>query len=156
MKKLALLMAAVLLMFSLTACLGTNTSTTSATTATGDEAEPSSYAKDFKGLKSYLIDSGLVSSDAASEIYYDIIGASDGVRYTLSGSAFIEFYDFSGARDDTADSILADIEDDGKFTAIDGLDELTGVISASGSYVAAYNAVNNYDYASLTDVLENW
>ena len=72
------------------------------------------------------------------------------------GTVFIELYDFSNAKNDTAESVLADIKDDGSFYAIDNYDKLTGVISASGKFAAVYNTKNQYDYAKITDELANW
>ena len=74
----------------------------------------------------------------------------------MSGTAFIEFYDFSKADSSTAKEVIADIKDDGKFTVIEGYNELTGVFSKSGKFLAVYNEKNGYDYAKITDELENW
>lgn len=100
-------------------------------------------------------------STVRTPVFYDLLGADDGIRYLISGTVFVELYDFSKAKDDksnkTAQKILADIKDDGKFTVVEGTDELTGVISKSGKYVVAYNEKNSYDkYADVTKVLENW
>lgn len=178
MKKIVTVLLAAVLMLSLTGCFGTGSTTESTETPTEPPAL-SEYVKDFRGLQQYLIDHSLVPyvklaaapatpSDAApteeptqandprTPVYYDLLGADYGVRYALTTTAYVELYDFSGADNATAKAILADIKDDGKFTVVDGLDELTGVISASGKYVIVYNAKNDYEYDKITAVLANW
>lgn len=174
MKKLLAILMIGLLMLSLTGCFAAPAEPTEAPTEPlGQEA----YEQNFKGLQQYLMDRSLIpsaslsdpatpdstaettastTSDSRTEVYYGILGADDGVRYTLQSTAFIELYDFTNADNDTAKAVLADIKDDGKFYVIEGYDEMTGVISKSGKYVAVYNAKNGYDYAKITDELENW
>lgn len=181
MKKIVTVLLIAVLMLSLTGCFGTGSNT--ATEAGTEPLSADAYVKDFRGLQQYLIDHSLVpsvklateatsdsattaattattateSSDPRTPLYYDLLGADNGIRYNLSTTAFIEIYDFSSANNDTAKAILADIADDGKFTVIEDLDELTGVISKSGKFVIAYNASNSYDgYEEITKVLENW
>ena len=158
MKKLLAILMIGALMLSLTGCFGMGGSSTAAeptetpTEPLGQEA----YEQSFKGLQQYLIDRQLISSETKSELYYDLLGASDGARYVLTSSAFVELYDFTDADNDTAATVLADIKDDGKFYAVEGYDELTGVIAKSGKYVAVYNAKNGYEYEKITKELENW
>ena len=173
-----------MLTLSLSGCFGSQQNNQPATEAPAI----GTYTKDFIGLQQYLIDQGIVpyadlsglrkstedektaattATEAATEatstsrtaVYYDMMGADDGIRYLLSGTAFIELYDFSSASGDTAKNILADIKDDGKFILADGLDEMTGLISASGKYVITYNAKNNIDSKILdkiTEALKSW
>ena len=177
MKKIVTVLLIAVVMLSLTGCFGTGTTSTSTETPTEAPALET-YTKDLRGLQQYFIDHSLVpyvkltsasatpseaateaateSSDPRTAVYYDLLGANYGVRYYLSAVAYVELYDFTGANNATAQSILADIKDDGKFTLVDGLDELTGVISASGNYVIVYNAKNEYSYDDITKVLENW
>lgn len=171
MKKLIAVLLAAMMIFALTGCVG-GTSYQVKNATSDEEAKAikaSKYDKDFKGLQQYLLDKGYIytkvenpndakdSVKLTSEVYYDIIGANDGIRYYFSDQrTFVELYDFSGKQNDTAKKVLADIKDDGKFRAIDVGDELTGVISKSGKYVIIYNAANQYDYAKITDELENW
>ena len=155
MKKLFAIILAAALMLTLTGCLG-RTGTSSTPTESPDAKEASAYEKSFDGLKKYLTDHALVSSDAESEVYYDILGADNGVRYILSNTAFIELYDFSSADNDTASAVLADVADDGKLTSVAGLDEMAGVVSGSGKFLALYKAKNSYDYAKITDELGEW
>lgn len=164
MKRLFAILLAAALMLALTACGGSSNQIKDATT--DEEAEnisPKDYEKDFDGLQDYLLDKGYIfgrdgnGNSLTSDVYYDIIGANDGIRYYFTdGRTFVELYDFSGEQNDTAKEVLEDIEDDGKFYAIEGLDELTAVISDSGKYVIAYNENNKYDYKQITDELENW
>ena len=164
MKKILAILLAAALMFALAACGGTSNQIKDATTdEEAKEISPDGYDKDFDGLQDYLLDKGYIfSEDGAGnslkdELYYEVIGANDGVRYRfLDGKSFVELYDYSGKLNDTAKDILEDIKDDGKFKAIDGLYDMTGVISESGKYVIAYNDKNKYDYDKITDELENW
>lgn len=176
MKKIFTVLLIAVLVLSLAAC-GNNSGSNTSTEAPTEAPALSTYTKDLRGLQQYLIDHSLVpsvklasssatpgeaateateASDPRTPVYYDLLGANYGVRYYLSAVAFVELYDFTGAGNATAQAILADIKDDGKFTLVDGLDELTGVISASGNYVIVYNAKNEYNYESITKVLENW
>ena len=165
MKKILAILLAAAMMFALTGCIGGNSNAIQ--NATSDEEAKSvsadDFKKDFDGLQDYLLAKGYIfnkdgnGDSLTTEIYYDIIGANDGIRYYfVDKKTFVEIYDFSGEQNETAKKILADIEDDGKFKVIDAGDTLTGVISKSGKYVIAYNASNQYDYAKITDELEKW
>lgn len=170
MKKiLAILLTAVLLM-ALAGCAQSSTKETPTTV----QHELSYYTKDFLGLQEYLVDYSLVSyvdmakvkagtleatSDEASvrtKVYYELLGADDGIRLALGNGAFVELYDFSKADSAEAKAFLADIKEDGKYTVAEDLDELTGVISKSGKYVILYNEKNSAEYEKITKVLENW
>lgn len=160
MKKWILIITAAVLMLSLTACIGAPTNNNAATADEAANVDVSKYNKDFAGLQKYLKDTNADMANATkAEIFYDILGAKDGVRYILNGNAFIEIYDFSDEQNDTAKSILADIKDDGKFTPIEGGAELTALLTKSGKLVIAYDASRAYNYAEkiATDkVKENW
>ena len=171
MKKLLALALIVMMMLTLTGCFGLGSTASTEPTVDAENApDISTYNKDFAGLQQYLIDRALLpyadltaatpdSSDSSAKrtaVYYDMLGADNGIRYNVGGTAFIELYDFSNAKNDTAKAVLADIKDDGTFYAIENYDKLTGVISASGNFVAVYNTKNQYDYASVTDELANW
>ena len=170
MKKiLAILMIAALLM-ALAGCAQSST----AQTPTTVQHELSYYSKDFLGLQEYLVDYNLVgyvdmslykatSNEVAptesairTSVYYELIGADDGVRFLISGSAFVELYDFSNATSATAKAFLADLKEDGKYIVAEDLNELTGAISKSGKYVILYNEKESAEYENITKVLENW
>ena len=165
MKRLLAIILAAVLMLSLTAC---GAASNAIKHATSDEAakeiKPDKFSKDFQGLQDYLLEKGYIyGKDGAdnslkSDIYYDIIGAKDGVRYTfIDGRSFVEFYDYSGELNDTAKKIIEDIKDDGKFQTVENLYNLTGVLSGSGKYVLAYNPSNaNKIYEKIADEMENW
>ena len=154
MKKIIAFILIAVMALSLTGCYGLTGS--SAQEETYDPKEASAYEQSFDGLKQYLIEHSLVSKNNASEVYYDILGADDGVRYILSNTAFIELYDFSKADNETAKTVLADVADDGKLTAIDGLDELSGVISNSGKYLALYKEKDSGKCSDITAELAEW
>ena len=157
MKKIFAVLLIIGLALSLTGCFGYGGTT--ATEDTGSTPlEISAYDKSFDGMLKYLTDYKFIPSDSSSrsKVYYEMFGADNGVRCVLSGKAFIEFYDFSKADSATADEVMADMKDDGKFYAVEGLSELTAVFSKSGKYAAVYDEKNSYDYAKITDELENW
>ena len=160
MKRIIAILTAALMLLALTGCIGMPASDNS---ATADEAvanlNTDKYDKDFAGLQKFLTDAKVVTADNKAEIFYDILGANDGVRYVLNGNAFVELYDFSGKQNDTAKTVLADIKDDGKFRAVEDGAELTGVITSSDKYVIAWDETRSYDYKKniATDkVLKNW
>jgi hypothetical protein len=171
MKKLLALALIVTMMLTLTGCFGLGSTASTEPTVDPEQApDISTYTKDFAGLQQYLIDRAILpyadlsaatpdSSDSSAKrtaVYYDMLGADNGVRYLISGTVFVELYDFSNAKNDTAKSVLADIKDDGVFYAIENYDKLNGAISASGKFVVVYNPKNQYDYAKITDELANW
>ena len=156
MKKLIALALALILALSLTACFGGGNNNGS----TADEANApavDTYDKDFTGLQKYINDRN--SSATKSEIYYDILGADDGVRLVLNNNAYVELYDFSNASNEKAKEILADIEDDGKFRPLADATEMTAVITNSGKYVLAWDATRGYDYekkVATEELIANW
>lgn len=163
MKKMIALIMALLMVLSLTACFGAGNNSGS-TADQADAADVSTYSKDFEGLQKYISDRN--ANAAKSELYYDFVGADNGVRFVFSNNPYVEVYDFSSAVEATADSanataqaILEDIKDDGKFTPIADGTEMTAVITDSGKYVIAWDASRSFDYAKnvATDELKaNW
>ena len=164
MKKMIALLAALVIMLSLTGCFGMGVNPG----ATADEAEAgdiSSYDKDFDGLVKYISDSN--ASNEKQEIYYDIIGAKNGVRLIFNKNPYVEIYDFSNIADgtgssehpDTARAILQSVRDNGKFRPLENGVELTAVITDSGRYVVAWDATRSYDYdnkVATEDLKTNW
>ena len=165
MKRIIALIAAFAMILSLTACFGSG----GTKVATADEVKAlSEYKKDFDGLKQYLydymglkgsVDSKTGENSSVMEIYYDMIGADNGVRYSINGNAYIEIYDFSSAKTDKAKEILADVKDDGKFTPLENGTQMTATITDSGKYVIAWDATRGYEYQknlSLDTIKANW
>lgn len=167
MKKIIALMMTVALVLSLSACFmpGSNNGATSDQAA--NAADVSTYDKDFDGLVKYITDR--ISGTEKMEIYYDLVGADNGVRIVLNKNAFVEVYDYSslvegGATADStasakAQSIIDDIKDDEKFKPLDNSADMTAAITSSGKYVLAWDPSRGYDYAGkvVTDELkENW
>ena len=157
MKKIIALIAAVAMVLSLTGCFGFGGGNTGSTADQAKAADVSTSDKDFAGLQKYITDRN--SNAVKNELYYDIVGAKNGVRLVLNGNAYVELYDFTGANNDTAKKILADIKDDGKFCPMeDGL-EMTASITKSGNYVLAWDATRSYDYpknVATEELIENW
>ena len=157
MKKIIALLAALVMVLSLTACFGGGNQNTS----TADEskaADISTYDKDFKGLQKYIADHN--SKGTTSEIYYAILGADNGVRYVINDNAYVEIYDFTKADNATAKAILEDIKDDGKFTPVADGATMAAIITDSGNFVVAWDESRNYDYAGKAGINDemkaNW
>jgi len=170
MKKILAILLAAAMIIALTGCVGGASYEVKNATSDEEAAEikADNYTKDYDGLISYLLDKGYIynymystaddsKEELTSEVYYDIIGANNGIRYYFTDKkTFVEIYDFSGEQNETAKKVIEDVKDDGKFRAIDAGDELTGVLSKSGKYMIIYNASNKYEYDKITDELENW
>ena len=162
MKKIIALLSALVMVLSLAGCFGAPANNGS----TADEAQAAAvdtYQKDFEGLQKYITDRN--NNSTKQEIYYDIVGASDGARIILNGNAFVEIYDFDNpATEDSANTakaqeILAAVKKDGKFRPMDGATELTAVITKSGRYVIAWDATRGYDYdkkVAPEELKNNW
>lgn len=163
MKKLIALLTALVMVLSLSACFAQQSD------STADEAKAadvSTYSKDFEGLQKYIADRN--SSAVKQEIYYDILGAKDGIRFILSDRnpiPYVEVYDFSNtatadSASSTASKILAEIKKNGKFTPLEDGTEMTAVITKSGKYVIAWDDTrksNDYTAKVATDeLIENW
>ncbi|HBE14895.1 MAG TPA: hypothetical protein DCY72_01410 [Ruminococcaceae bacterium] len=159
MKKIIALLAAVALVLSLSACFMPNANNSESTSDQAKAADITSYDKDFNGLVKYITDSS--SNYEKMDIYYDLLGADNGVRIVLNKNAFVEVYDFSGASANTAKAqeILNAVRENGKFKPIEDGAELTAAITDSGKYVLAWDASRSFDYTGkvVTDELkENW
>ena len=155
---IAIIAALIITALSLTGCFGMGTNTSSGT-STADQAnaeDVSAYSKDFEGLQKYITDRNTAEKQ---EIFYDVVGANNGVRYIFNKNAYIEIYDFTDTKNETAKNIISDIKDDGKFRPMEDGTEMTAVITDSGNYVIAWDASRSYDYAGkvATDELKaNW
>ena len=159
MKKIIALLAAMALVLSLSACFMPNANNSESTSDQAKAADITSYDKDFNGLVKYITDSS--SNYEKMDIYYDLLGADNGVRIVLNKNAFVEVYDFSGASANTAKAqeILNAVRENGKFKPIEDGAELTAAITDSGKYVLAWDASRSFDYTGkvVTDELkENW
>lgn len=168
MKKIIALIAAVALVLTLSACFMPGTTDNSSSTDDQVEAaDVSTYDKDFNGLVQYIKDRN--SGCEVQEIYYDLLGAENGVRLILNKNAFVEIYDFSGiveksATSDSADpekalDIVNQVREYDKFQPLEGSTELTAAITDSGKYVIAWDATRGYDYdkkVATDELKENW
>ncbi len=165
MKKILALLLAALFVLALTACsadpLYTSTDADNEAATGASEASPAvskdDYPDSFQGLQNYLIDSGLLSDkdNDKVETYAELLGAENGVRYTLSSTAFIEFYEYTDTTSALAKNVLDQVAADGTFELV-GLDPLTGVLSDSGKYMAVYNADLSYDYDAILSPFKKW
>lgn len=168
MKKIIALIAAVALVLSLSACFMPGSSDNNSSTSDQvDAADVSTYGKDFDGLVKYIKDRN--SGCEELEMYYDLLGAENGVKLILNKNAYVEIYDFSGVAENsaTADSansekaktIINEVRENGKFKPMaDGV-ELTAAITDSGKYILAWDATRNYDYdkkVATDELKENW
>lgn len=164
MKRIALFILAAVMVLALSACgtdpLYNNTSETDAAAEkeTVAEVNKDDYDETFAGMQKYLIAMDLLPSDDKSktETFAEVLGAKNGVRYTLSSSAFIEFYEYTDKKSDEAKAVLDQVEANGQFE-VAGLDPLTAVMSDSGKYMAAYNDKLSYDkYADIIAAFKEW
>ncbi len=156
MKKLIALTMVLALALSLTGCFGMGNNSAS-TSDQAVAADVETYDKDFDGLVKYIKDRNNSSSE--SELYYDILGAKNGKRVILNGNAYVEVYDFTGADNDTAAKIIAEVKENEKFSPMENGTAMTAAITKSGNYVLAWDATRSFDYAknAVTDELkENW
>lgn len=164
MKKIIALTAALIMVFSLTGCFGMGNNNNAATADEAKAGDISTYDKDFDGLVKYISDNN--ANSAKQEIYYDILGAKNGVRFIFSSNPYVEVYDFSNITDggesahpETASFIIDSVKAAGKFRPIENGAEMTAVITDSGKYVIAWDATRNYDYAkkvATDDLIKNW
>ena len=174
MKKIIALITALVLVLSLTACMGGGTQTSG---SSSDQAKPiKEYSKDFDGLKKYIADYNAGGSEA--ELFYSILGADNGKRYILNGNAYVEIYDFSsyvnasatpdqatadqaakdGDKYESAKAFFAKIKD-GKVRLLENGTELSVMITNSGKYVLLYDETRGYDYARAVtseDIKKYW
>lgn len=174
MKKIIALIAALAMVLSLSACFSTGTTEDASTSDQVENADVSDYDKDFDGLVQYIIDSN--SGCEKQELYYDLLGAENGVKLILNKNAYVEIYDFYGEKEtsswvdsdnlpraivygeeensSSADSsdlskpqqILNEVRENGKFKPMENGIELTAAITDSGHYVIAWDATRSYDY----------
>lgn len=164
MRKIALIILAAVLMLALAAC-GTDPLYNNTGSATADEAateetaaaDKAAYDDSFEGMQQYLQDLKLISSKDTDrqETFAEVVGAENGVRYSLSSSAFIEFYEYTDTSKELAKEVLDQVKKDGTFE-IAGLDPLTAVISHSGRYMAVYNDKLSYEYQNIISEFEQW
>ena len=171
MKRIITILLIAVLAVSLTGCFGSqNTDTRVPST------EPiSSYNKNFFGLQKYLVEHCLVpdvdlskydpastnepdgTSAVRTAIYYDLLGADNGVRFYLSSDVCVDLLDFTNADNDTATAFLAEIgKNDGKVTVPGNPDEMTCVVSGSGKIVMMYNAKKSADFTDILEALKSW
>lgn len=170
MKKLFALLLVFALALTLAACSSDPLYSSSSTdAATADEAETTAsdtvniddYDDTFDGMQEYLIACGLLedpdekgNENVKTETFAEILGAENGVRYTLSSSAFIEFYEYT-EENDISKAVFKQVETEGTFS-IAGLDELTGVLSSSKKFMAVYNASISYKYEEIIEEFEKF
>lgn len=167
MKKIIALIAALAMVLSLSACFSTGTNEESSTSDQAEAADVSTYDKDFDGLVQYITDSN--SGCEKLELYYDLLGAENGVKLILNKNAYVEIYDFTNVAENSASAdssdpskaqdILNEVRENGKFKPLEDGIELTAAITDSGHYVIAWDATRSFDYEKkvVTDELkENW
>lgn len=164
MKKISIIFLTLIIVFSafsLTACgndpLYKSASADEAATEGEKNVDINDFEKTFDGMQDYLIKCKLLpeadkKNNPKSEMYAGIIGAKQGVRYTLNSSAFIEFYEYDAENTNaTADQVKSQLDKDGTFKVAEELETLTGVFSNSGKFLAVYNSSIKYDYDKILE-----
>lgn len=164
MKRIIAVLLSVLLMVSLAACtMGTDGTTLNQDPSSVEETKApkvdiAKYDKDFDGMLKYLEDMELLSDkeDAKTEMLAEVIGAKQGVRYTIDASNFVEFYEFDiDNLNDDAKALLSGIADGGTYKVL-SLEDMKGVVSDSEKFVMLYPATSTYDFSKLTEELKNF
>ncbi len=123
-----------------------NQQTTAASQSAESEAEESkisdaNYKDDFNGLCSYMQDLGYYNDKTTkTEMDASFIGAKQGVKYSVSTSLAIEFYEYDTQNlNDTAKEITSEIKESNSFTIIEDHPVSGAYLSNNGKYLMIYN-----------------
>lgn len=149
MKRLTVLLIAGILCFALSGCgagdvgsaeyMAQKQRESEAAANANSESEPS-WSADFAGLTGCFEWRGYVIPDSKTETLASVIGATEGYRYRsqVGKSQFnVELYSFDPSNlDETASSIINEIEETGKFTMIDS--EIQAEVSNNRKYMMIY------------------
>ncbi|WP_099205118.1 hypothetical protein [Scatolibacter rhodanostii] len=157
MKKIAVLITSLILVFTLTGCMPTNRNSANATAsvdlvlptkageASGQEEidlpkiSDTDFKDDMAGLCEYLEKTYSVADEKA-QMSYDVIEAKDGYRYLFrynKSTVQIEVYEFDLENlTEEAKTNLENVKANGKLKVIEK--EVDAVLSNSGKYVMIY------------------
>ena len=155
MKKFAVMLISLFMVFSLTGCMPSNQNNATASvdlvlpTIAGEESgqevldipeiSDADYDDNIDGLCQYLTDAYAVAGDK-TQMSYDVIGAADGYRYLFrynKSSVQVEVYAFDIKQlSEEAEQNLESVKANGMLKVIDR--EIRAVISDSGKYVMIY------------------
>lgn len=163
MKKIVAIIIAILIVCALVGC-GNQTHYVQETNgASSNDAanynDISTYEKTLEGLEECLLDRGLLQDTAIENkdsLEADLIGASEGYRYSINNNVFIELYSIT--EENEVNKTIKDeinLSKENQFSILD-LDPLTGVYSSDGKLMLVYNAAIKYDYQPIADVVSQF
>lgn len=101
----------------------------------------SDYSNDLNGLCNYMQDMGYYNDKTTkTEMDASFIGAKQGVKYSVSTSLAIEFYEYDTENlNDTAKEIISEVEKSNSFTIIED-HPVSGVyLSSDHKFLMIYN-----------------
>lgn len=126
------------------------TSSNSSDTASGDTLNAADGVTSGKGdnltdFANYMLENEFISGDS-TETSASLIGASKGVRFTMSSGTskyFVELYEYDLANiNNTASTTIANAKADGSFTLFDNTTSATqntiAAVSADGRFLMLY------------------
>lgn len=136
----------VCMAFSLSACVGSTSTASTAVELTVSEEMPepdmANYTDDYDGLVQYLKDCELLAGDG-SEMSADYIGAKTGEKFTYNYNGKTincELYYFDPADlNETAQKNIAQLKENGTFASLN--DDVPALLSKSEKFMMIY--VNN-------------
>ena len=147
MKKIFILMLAVIMSASMAACGVGDVGGTAPVSSQAESNAPVSsavneknYDNNFSGMVQYLSDNKIIEGNAL-EMKTDFIGAKKGVKYQFSyngnANVTVELYEYDlGNLNAKAKSVIGEIKEKGTFTLLDNT--FPAVMSDNGRYMMVY------------------
>lgn len=172
MKRYFLILTALALLFTTTACgagdlgspgyMAEKQRENEFAASTEEEVEPI-WSADFNGLLDCFEWHGYVQADTKSETLANIIGASEGYRYRSQvgkSQFYVELYYFDQENlNETANNIISEILETGHFHMLET--EVPATLSSNKKYMMVYNDQSSDEFnlnikQEAIDTLENF
>ena len=148
-KKLLVVLLAVLLCVSATACANNSAQSAVATLETSSAAsegetventdkDPADYDDDIQGLCKYLEDCKAATGEKV-QMSYDVIGAENGYKYVYryaDSAVQLEVYEFPAELSETAQELQDAVRANGSFKVLDNT--VPGYLSSDGRFLLIY------------------